>query len=811
MKFSESWLREWVNPALTSDELAHQITMAGLEVDGVDPVAGEFSGVVIGEVVECGPHPDADKLQVTKISLGDYSSATVEKGELIDIVCGAKNCRKGLKVAVATVGAVLPGDFKIKKAKLRGVPSFGMLCSESEIGLADDSAGIMELAADAPVGTCVREYLDLNDVTIDVDLTANRGDCLGLKGLAREVGVLNSLAVTEPTITAVVPTIDDALTINVEANEACPRYLGRVIKGINPSATTPLWMVEKLRRCGTRAIDPVVDVTNYVLLELGHPMHAFDLAKLDGGVNAKITVRFANKEEKLTLLDEKEVTLKEGTLVIADEKKALAMAGIFGGLESGVTTNTTDIFLESAFFAPLAILGKARQYGLHTDSSHRYERGIDPTLQFDAIERATELLLEIVGGQAGPVVEAKSDADIPQTKEVSLRREKLDGRIGHHIGDEQVSEILTRLGFTVSTTGEGVAKVWQVIVPAYRFDIKIEVDLIEEVARIFGYNNIPNIAPKAALKMCEKKEAKLSLINLKQVLVNRDYQEAITYSFVDPKVQALLHPDQAVMTLPHPISSEMSVMRLSLWTGLLQSMVYNQNRQQGRVRLFEAGLRFVPDESAENGVRQQNMLAGVISGLRIDEHWSMEKAATDFYDIKGDVEALLALTCDAQGYEFSKAEGDALHPGQTAQITKNGVLVGHVGTLHPELERKLGLNGRTLIFELLLSEVLVQKIPEASDISRFPANRRDLAIVVKEEVDAKKVLQLIEKVGGNYLIDLNLFDVYQGQGIEDGFKSLAIALVLQDTSKTLEEKDITDVIDRVVETLKSELNASLRD
>ncbi|GAW97754.1 MULTISPECIES: phenylalanine--tRNA ligase subunit beta [Colwellia] len=812
MKFSESWLREWVNPALSSAELAHQITMAGLEVDSVDPVAGEFSGVIIGEVVECGPHPDADKLQVTKISLGDYSSATVEKGELVTIVCGAKNCRKGLKVAVATVGAVLPGDFNIKKAKLRGVTSFGMLCSESEIGLADDSAGIMELAHDAPVGTCVREYLDLNDVTIDVDLTANRGDCLGIKGLAREVGVLNSLAVTEPTITAVVPTIDDVLTINVEAKQACPRYLGRVIKGINPKATTPLWMVEKLRRCGTRSIDPVVDVTNYILLELGHPMHAFDLAKLGSGIN----VRFANQDEKLTLLDEKEVTLKEGTLVIADDGvlgngNALAMAGIFGGLDSGVTSNTTDIFLESAFFAPLAILGKARQYGLHTDSSHRYERGIDPTLQHDAIERATELLLSIVGGQAGPVVEAKSEADIPQTKDVSLRREKLDSRIGHHIDDEQVSEILTRFGFTVSTTGDGVARVWQVIVPAYRFDIKIEVDLIEEVARIYGYNNIPNVAPKAMLKMREQKEAKLSLMNLKLVLVNRDYQEAITYSFVDPKVQTLLHPGAEVMTLPHPISSEMSVMRLSLWTGLLQSMVYNQNRQQGRVRLFEAGLRFVPDESVENGVRQQNMLAGVIGGLRVDEHWSMEKAASDFYDIKGDVEALLALTGDAQAYEFSKAEVEALHPGQTAQITKNGVFVGHVGTLHPELERKLGLNGRTLVFELLLSEVLVQKIPEASDISRFPANRRDLAIVVKEDVDAKKVLQLIEKVGGNYLIDLNLFDVYQGQGIEEGYKSLAITLVLQDTSKTLEEKDITDVIDRVVETLKTELNASLRD
>ena len=812
MKFSESWLREWVNPALSSDDLAHQITMAGLEVDAVDPVAGEFTGVIIGEVVECGPHPDADKLQVTKVSLGDYSSATVEKGELINIVCGAKNCRLGLKVAVATVGAVLPGDFKIKKAKLRGVPSFGMLCSESEIGLADDSDGIMELASDAPLGTCVREYLDLNDVTIDVDLTANRGDCLGIKGLAREVGVLNSLSVTEPTINKATPTIDDVLSINIEAGAACPRYLGRVIKGINPNATTPLWMVEKLRRCGTRAIDPVVDVTNYVLLELGHPMHAFDLAKIDGGIN----VRFANNEEKLTLLDENEVTLKESTLVIADtgtegNGKALAMAGIFGGLESGVTSSSTDIFLESAFFAPLAILGKARQYGLHTDSSHRYERGIDPTLQHDAIERATELLLEIVGGQAGPVVEAKSEADIPQVKDVSLRRVKLDSRIGHHIEDDKVAEILTRLGFTVIDSGEGVDKVWQVVVPAYRFDIKIEVDLIEEVARIYGYNNIPNIAPKATLKMVDNKEAKLSLTALKQTLVNRDYQEAITYSFVDPKLQSLLHPAEAVMTLPHPISSEMSVMRLSLWTGLLQAMSYNQNRQQGRVRLFETGLRFVPDEAAENGVRQENMLAGVMSGLRVDEHWDMEKSATDFYDIKGDVEALLALTCDTQGYEFSKAEVAALHPGQTAKITKNGSYVGCIGTLHPELERKLGLNGRTLVFELLLSEVLVQKIPEASDISRFPANRRDLAIVVKEDVDAKKVVQLIEKVGGNYLIDLNLFDVYQGQGIDDGYKSLAIALVLQDKSKTLEEKDITDVIDRVVETLKTELNASLRD
>jgi len=802
MKFSESWLREWVNPALSSDELAHQITMAGLEVDGVDPVAGEFTGVIVGEVVECGPHPDADKLQVTKINLGSFGD-----GELVDIVCGAKNCRQGLKVAVATVGAVLPGNFKIKKAKLRGVPSFGMLCSESEIGLSDSSDGIMELAQDAPVGTCLREYLDLNDVTIDVDLTANRGDCLGIKGLAREVGVLNSQSVDEVAINKVTPTIDDTREITIEAGEACPRYLGRVIKNINPNAQTPLWMVEKLRRCGVRAIDPVVDVTNYVLLELGHPMHAFDLDKIEGGIK----VRFANKEEKLTLLDENEVTLKNETLVIADAQKALAIAGIFGGLDSGVTSESTDIFLESAFFAPLAILGKARQYGLHTDASHRYERGIDPTLQHSAMERATQLLLDIVGGQAGPIIEAKSEENIPQAKDVSLRREKLDSRIGHHIGDEKVTEILTRLGFVVSVNGEANDKVWSVVVPAYRFDIRIEVDLIEEVARIYGYNNIPNISPKASLKMVAKKEANINVAKLKQTLVNRDYQEAITYSFVDPKVQSLLHPEEPVMTLPHPISSEMSVMRLSLWTGLLQSVAYNQNRQQGRVRLFETGLRFVPDESAENGVRQQNMIAGVISGNRVDEHWDMEKAATDFYDIKGDVEALLALTCDASDYEFSKAEVAALHPGQTAQITKNGELVGYIGALHPELSRKLGLNGRTLVFELLLSQVLVQKIPEACAVSRFPANRRDLAVVVKDDVDAKKVLQLIEKVGGNYLIDLNLFDVYQGQGIEDGYKSLAIALVLQDIEKTLEEKDITDVIDRVVETLKTELNASLRD
>ncbi|TRX56979.1 phenylalanine--tRNA ligase subunit beta [Thalassomonas sp. M1454] len=794
MKFSESWLREWVNPAISSDELAHQITMAGLEVDGVDPVAGEFTNIVVGEVIECGQHPDADKLQVTKVNVGD---------EIVDIVCGAKNCRTGLKVAVAKVGAVLPGNFKIKKAKLRGVPSHGMLCSESEMGLAESADGIIELPLDAPIGTCIREYLKLDDVTIDVDLTANRGDCLGIKGLAREVGVLNNIAVNEVEITETSASIDDALAINIAAGEACPRYLGRVIKNIDATATTPLWMVEKLRRCGVRAIDPVVDVTNYVLLELGHPMHAFDLAKIDGGIN----VRFANENEELTLLDGAEVKLKSDTLVIADDNKPLAIAGIFGGLDSGVTGETKDILLESAFFAPLAILGKARQYGLHTDASHRYERGVDPQLQMTAMHRATQLLLEIVGGEAGPVVIAESAENIPASRVVTLRRSKLDSRIGIHIETAQVTEILTRLGMQVEFNDD----VWTAVVPAYRFDISIEEDLTEEVARVYGYNNIPNVSPTAKLTMRSHKEAKLNIAKFRNALVNRGYQEAITYSFVDPKVQSLLHPEQEVLVLPHPISSEMSVMRVSLWTGLIQAVVNNQNRQQNRVRLFESGLRFLPDADAENGVSQQAMFGGVITGLRNGEHWQIEKQAVDFFDAKGDVETLLALTANSDAYEFRPADIPALHPGQTAAIYRGETLVGYVGAIHPELERKLGLNGKTFVFELLQSEILEQKIPVAGNISKFQATRRDIAVVVKDQINAKKVLQLIEKVGTNHLVGLELFDVYQGKGIEPGFKSLAIALTLQDNERTLEEKDISDVMNTVIDALKNELDASLRD
>ncbi len=795
MKFSESWLREWVNPSISRDELSHQITMAGLEVDGVDGVAAEFTGVVVGEVVECGQHPDADKLRVTKISVGEQ--------ELIDIVCGAPNCRQGLKVAVAMVGAVLPGNFKIKKAKLRGQPSMGMLCSYSELGIDIESDGIIELPQDAPLGKDVREYLDLDDAIIDVDLTANRADCLGMIGLAREVGVLNRINTQEPTWESVTPSIDDKVSIILDAPESCPRYLGRVVKNVNVKAPTPLWMQEKLRRSGIRSIDPIVDITNYVLIEFGQPMHAFDLSALEGDIH----VRLADGKEKLTLLDGNEITVPSDTLLIADDAKPLALAGVFGGEASGVTTDTQDILLECAFFAPLAIMGKARRLGLHTDASHRFERGVDPELQHKVMDRATRLVLDICGGEAAPVVEAKSDEHIPTANQIVLRRTKLDKLLGHVIRDQDVVEILERLGFKVETQ-EGQ---WLVTTATYRFDMAIEEDLIEEVARIYGYNNIPNIAPVAALKMSDHKEADISLKRVRSMLVARGFQEAVTYSFVDPKLQERVHPGAEAMVLPNPISVEMSAMRLSMFTGLLGAVAHNQSRQQGRVRLFETGLRFIPDEAAESGVRQEAMLGAVITGHQNDEHWSMESKTVDFFDLKGDLEAIIGLTVSESEFSFKEAKHSALHPGQCAEILRNDRVIGYIGTLHPSLEKPFGLNGKTIVFELELAALLQASLPQAQAVSKFPANRRDIALVVDESVAASDVMNLIRKVGENQLVGLNLFDVYQGKGVEPGKKSLAIALTLQDNTRTLEEKEIAETVDSVVSALKTEFNALLRD
>lgn len=795
MKFSELWLREWVNPAIDSEALSDQITMTGLEVDGVEPVAGEFHGVVVGEVVECGQHPNADKLRVTKVNVG---------GErLLDIVCGAPNCRLGLKVAVATVGAVLPGDFKIKPAKLRGEPSEGMLCSFSELGIKEDHSGIIELPADAPIGTDIRDYLKLNDHAIEISITPNRADCLSILGVARDVAATNKMTLIEPEIAAVKATINDSFPIRVDAPEACPRFLGRVIKDIDVTAPTPMWMQEKLRRGGIRSIDPVVDITNFVLLELGQPQHAYDLDKLNGA----IIVRMAQPDETLVLLDGTQAKLTQDTLVIADETGALGIAGIFGGEHSGVNNGTKNILLECAFFNPLSITGRARGYGLHTDASHRFERGVDPQLQFKAMERATQLILDICGGQAADIIDVTHQEYLPKASTITLTRKKLDRLLGHHIDDSQVTDILTRLGCQVTVNSGS----WDVIAPSWRFDMAIEEDLVEDVARLYGYNNIPDVPVRADLIMTQHKEAKLPLKRVKTLLVDRGYQEAITYSFVDPKIQALVHPEQEVLILPNPISADMSAMRLSLLTGLLTTVVYNQNRQQSRVRLFETGLRFVPDTKAEYGIRQELMLAGVIAGNCFEEHWSLDKQIIDFFDLKGDLEAVLELTGKLNQITFKQEAHFALHPGQSAGIYLENEYIGFIGVIHPELERKLDLNSRTVVFEIRWDAIAERILPDAKQISRYPANRRDIAVVIPENVAAADVLAECKKVGINHIVGINLFDVYCGGGIAEGYKSLAISLTFQDTQRTMEEEEITATVDQCVAALKQRFQASLRD
>lgn len=795
MKLNEFWLREWVNPEITTEQLSEQMTMLGLEVDSIETVAGQFNGVIIGEVIECAQHPNADKLRVTKINIGGE--------KLLDIVCGAPNCRQGLKVACATVGANLPGDFKIKKAKLRGEPSEGMLCSFSELGINIEADGIIELPTDAPIGMDLRDYLKLNDNIIEISLTPNRADCLSIRGIAREIAVANQTAMIEPQITTAPIRIQDKVEIKLQAAEACPRYLLRVIKGVNVNISSPLWLQEKLRRCGIRSIDPIVDITNYILLELGQPMHAFDADK----IIQPIEVRMAKQNEELVLLDGTTAKLKENTLLIADQSGPLAMAGIFGGEKSGVNHQTQNVILESAFFTPLAIAGRARQYGLHTDASHRFERGVDFELQRHAMERATALLIEICGGQAGEICEQISQSHLPKIQTICLRRSKLDALLGHHIEDEIITDILKRLGFAVEFNNHS----WTVTSTSWRFDIEIEEDLIEEVARVYGYNHIPNCAPLAHLTMRQHKEENVELERIKLALIDRDYQEAITYSFVDPKIQQLLHPEQQALILPNPISVEMSAMRVSLLSGLLGALSYNQNRQQTRVRLFETGLRFMPDSTAEVGVRQEFVLSAVICGGRKNENWAEKVESVDFFDLKGDLEGVLALTSAGNKVDFVAKSYPALHPGQSAAIMMDGKEVGFIGTVHPQIAQKLGLNGKTVVFEILWSAIATRSAIQAKTISRFPANRRDIAVVVANQVAAADVIRTCREVAGETLAQVNLFDVYQGSAVMEDHKSLAISLTLQDNQKTLEEEDITAVVSNVVSELKRSFNAYLRN
>ncbi|MFI7803053.1 phenylalanine--tRNA ligase beta subunit [Pseudomonas sp. DD1] len=791
MKFSEQWLRGWVSPQVNRDELVARLSMAGLEVDSVTPAAGVFSGVVVGEVLSTEQHPDADKLRVCQVSNG---------AETFQVVCGAPNVRPGLKIPFAMIGAELPGDFKIKKAKLRGVESNGMLCSQAELQVGEGNDGLMELPADAPVGQDIRAYLDLEDASIEVDLTPNRGDCLSLAGLAREVGALYGVPVTRPAVTAVPAVHDEVRSIEVLAPSACPRYLGRVIRNVDLSRPTPLWMVERLRRADVRSIDAAVDITNYVMLELGQPLHAFDLAEINGGIR----VRMAEEGEKLVLLDGQEVTLRSDTLVIADHSRALAIAGVMGGEHSGVSATTRDVFLESAFFDQIAVAGKARSYGLHTDASHRYERGVDWQLAREAMERATGLLLEITGGEAGPITETVNEQYLPSIAPVTLRAQRVEQMLGLVIEEAQIVSLLTGLGLGISADGAGQ---WRVEVPSHRFDISLEVDLIEELARLYGYNRLPVRYPQARLAPQPKTEARAHLPELRRLLVARGYQEAVTYSFIDPKQFELFSPGVEPLLLANPISNDMAAMRSSLWPGLVKALSHNLNRQQDRVRMFESGLRFV---GQLDGLKQEPMLAGVVCGSRLPEGWAQGRDPVDFFDVKADVEAVLGFAGALDAFAFVPGSHPALHPGQTARIEREGRLVGFVGAIHPELSKTLGLDRPVFVFELVLADVAAGKMPKFSELSRFPEVRRDLALVADRDVAASAVLEVIRENAGEWLTDLRLFDVYQGKGIDPHRKSLAVGLTWQHPSRTLNDDEVNTTTQNILTSLEQRLNATLR-
>ncbi|MDW2775200.1 phenylalanine--tRNA ligase subunit beta [Pseudomonas sp. BEA3.1] len=792
MKFSEQWLRGWVNPQVSRDELVARLSMAGLEVDSVTPAAGQFSGIVVGEILATEQHPDADKLRVCQVSSGQ---------ETFQVVCGAPNARPGIKIPFAMIGAELPGDFKIKKAKLRGVESFGMLCSAAELQISEENDGLLELAADAPVGEDIRTYLSLDDASIEIGLTPNRGDCLSIAGLARDVSALYDTPVTRPVVPAVAAAHDEVRPVEVSAPAACPRYLGRVIRNVDLSKPTPLWMVERLRRSDVRSIDAAVDITNYVMLELGQPMHAFDLAEINGGIR----VRMAEEGEKLVLLDGQEVALRADTLVIADHTRALAIAGVMGGEHSGVNTEKTrDLFLESAFFEPISVAGKARSYGLHTDASHRYERGVDSQLAREAMERATQLLLDIVGGEAGPVVEAVSEQHLPQVAPVTLRAERITQMLGMEMEPAQVEQLLNALELTTTKSGEGQ---WTVRVPSHRFDISLEVDLIEELARLYGYNNLPVRYPQARLAPQGKPETRGDLPTLRRLLVARGYQEALTYSFIDPKLFELFSPGVEPLLLANPISSDMAAMRASLWPGLVKALQHNLNRQQDRVRLFESGLRFV---GQLGDLQQQPMIAGVITGSRLPEGWANGRDGVDFFDVKADVEALLGYSGALSDFTFSAGKHPALHPGQTAAIERDGKLVGYLGAIHPELAKALGLDRPVFLFELVLGDVVEGRLPKFSELSKFPETRRDLALIAGREVASSAVLELIRDNAGEWLTDLRLFDVYQGKGIDPDRKSLAVGLTWQHPSRTLNDDEVNTTLQNILTSLEQRLNTTLR-
>jgi phenylalanyl-tRNA synthetase beta chain len=800
MKLPERWLREWVHPPVDTDALVAQLSMAGLEVDGVEPAAAAFSGVVVGEVSAVEPHPDADKLRVCTVADGEGTHT---------VVCGAPNVAVGMKAPYARVGAQLPGGLAIRRAKLRGVESAGMLCGADELGLAEERDGLLALPGELETGADLRAALALDDAILDVDLTPNRGDCLSVRGLAREVGVLNDVHVCGPRIDPVPGTIDDVFPVRLSAPEDCPRYLGRVIRGVDVARPSPPWLVERLRRCGLRSIDPVVDVTNYVMLELGQPMHAFDLARLEGGID----VRRARDGDVLVLLDGSEVRPDPDTLLITDGAGPVALAGIMGGERSGIEATgearTRDIFLECAYFSPPAVAGRARRHGLQTDASQRYERGVDFELQREATERATRLLLDIVGGEAGPVSEAVVPEALPQRARVRLRASRLRRLLGTEIPAETVDGILERLGFpVVEREGEGEERVWSVQAPSFRFDIEREADLVEEVARVHGYDRLEVALPEAALHLPSTEEDRLSATALRTVLVGEGCREIVTYSFVEPAFAAPFAPDVEPLALANPLSADLAVLRPSLLPGLVRTWIANRNRQQTRARLFEYGRVFLP--RADGGHEERDRVAGLLAGTRAPEQWGTPVASVDFFDARGLVEALVDATGDAESFAFEPGDHPAFHPGQCARVLRDGAPVGHVGRIHPQVQEVVDLPQPVYLFELEIEPLAPRRRPAHAGLSRFPALRRDLAVELEATIAADRVLASARRAGGALVTGVHLFDVYTGEGLEPGRRSLALALVLQHPERTLEDTEATEVLERVLGALEQEFGARRR-
>jgi len=789
MKLSEKWLREWVSPRATAQDIANKLNLAGLECEAEPLHAALPQGVVVAKILAASPHPQADRLQVCSVDAGT--------GEVLQIVCGAANARPGIVVPAALPGARLPNGMAISRAQLRGVESAGMLCSAQELGLAEKSEGLIELDLNAKLGMAIDDYLQLNDQLLNLELTPNRGDCLSIAGLARETGALYGLPVNAPEIAAAVVASAEQVDVVIDDGAGCPHYVGRVVSGLNPQARTPDWMSERLRRSGIRTIHPVVDITNYVLLELGQPMHGFDAARLSGAIR----VRRAQAGETLRLLNEQTLTLDPRDLLITDGNGPLVLAGVMGGIASGCSAETTSVFLESACFDPVSIAHSGRRHKLLSDSRYRFERGVDPALQRRALERATALVQQICGGIAGPIVEAGS---APQyAAEISLRHSQVTRLLGCEIAAEQVPVLLGRLGIETELRAPGV---WLARVPTHRYDLRIEADLVEEVGRLYGYENIAPRAYRAELAAFSPPETRRAVNAAKDALVARGYQEVVTYSFVDPKLQAQIDPNGAAVALDNPIADTMAVMRTTIWSGLIPVWQYNRQRQQKRARLFEIGAVYALDGASN---REHTVIAGLVAGSVTPEQWSAPLRPVDFYDVKADLEALFGL--DAAQFRFEAATHPALHPGRCARISRNSQAIGWLGALHPQRADELGISDALLLFELDWDALRSAALPAPAAVSEYPSSRRDLAFVVEESVGAQALFDVIRATAGNLLVNVQLFDVYRGEGLPIGRKSLAFGLIFQDYSRTLNVEEIDAAVQNITASVYARLGGSVRE